>query len=229
MNARIAVLASGSGSNLQSVLDHFAALGAAAPGAIVLVASDKPRALALERARLRGIEALALDEAARRDLLTVLTSRQISLVVLAGYLRLVPEAVTRAFRGRIVNVHPALLPAFGGKGMFGHHVHDAVIALGARISGATVHFVDEAYDHGATIAQWPVPVFASDTASTLALRVLEVEHQLLPRVVAELAAGRITLDTSGHVTTPHDGMSFPHFVGADEPGAADAWSPRPTA
>jgi phosphoribosylglycinamide formyltransferase 1 len=223
MNARIAVLASGGGSNLQALLDYFARLGDNAPGSVVLVASDKADALALERARRRDIEALVLDANARRDLATILAERQITHVVLAGYMRLVPESVTKAFRGRIVNVHPALLPSFGGKGMYGHHVHEAVVASGARVSGATVHFVDEVYDHGATIAQWPIPVFAGDTPATVAVRVLEIEHQLYPRVVAELAAGRITLDATGRVRTPHDLIAFPHFVGSDEAGAADAW------
>ncbi|MBL8982356.1 MAG: phosphoribosylglycinamide formyltransferase, partial [Gemmatimonadetes bacterium] len=118
MSSRIAVLASGGGSNLQALLDHLAALGAAAPGAVVLVASDQPQALALERARRAGIEAVAMDRATRTDaMLALLRDRHIDLVVLAGYMRLVPAAVTTAFRGRIVNVHPALLPAFGGKGM----------------------------------------------------------------------------------------------------------------
>lgn len=224
MTARIAVLASGGGSNLQALLDHFTSLGAQAPGRVVLVASDQPEALALERARRAGIEAIALDLEGRRGLHALLASREVTHVVLAGYLRLVPADVTRTWRGRIVNVHPALLPSFGGKGMFGHHVHEAVIAAGVRVTGATVHFVDEVYDHGATIAQWPVPVFAGDTSATVALRVLEVEHQLLPRVVADLAAGRIRLLDDGRVATAHDAVSFPHFVGSDEPGALDAWA-----
>lgn len=228
MSSRIAVLASGGGTNLQALLDHLHALGAAAPGAVVLVASDQPQALALERARRAGIEAVAMDRATRTDgMAGLLRDRRVDLVALAGYMRLVPAAVTTAFRGRIVNVHPALLPAFGGKGMYGHHVHEAVVASGARVSGPTVHFVDDQYDHGATIAQWPVPVFASDTPATLGIRVLEVEHLLFPRVIADVAAGRTVLDPAGRVVTTRDGVRFPHFAASDACGAADAHDAPP--
>ena len=109
-------------------------------------------------------------------------------------MRLVPEVVVNAYRGRMVNVHPALLPAFGGRGMYGSRVHAAVIAAGARVSGATVHFVDERYDHGAIIAQWPVPVLSADTPQALAARVLRVEHALYPPAVLAVAQSRISLD-----------------------------------
>ncbi|MFL5495364.1 MAG: formyltransferase family protein, partial [Gemmatimonadales bacterium] len=113
------------------------------------------------------------------------------LVVLAGYLKLVPAPVIVRFRNRILNIHPALLPAFGGKGMYGHRVHEAVLASGARESGATVHLVDEAYDRGPVLGQARVPVLPDDTPDRLAARVLEVEHRLLPAVVlAAAAAGR---------------------------------------
>ena len=108
-------------------------------------------------------------------------------VVLAGYLRRIPPAAVVRFRLRMINIHPALLPAFGGPGMYGRRVHERVLASGAAISGATVHYVDEEYDHGPIIAQWPVPVRPGDTPDTLAARVLEVEHRLLPLVVLELA------------------------------------------
>ncbi|MCU0626980.1 MAG: phosphoribosylglycinamide formyltransferase, partial [Gemmatimonadaceae bacterium] len=132
-------------------------------------------------------------------LLAVLASHGVQVIVLAGYLALVPPAVVRTFRGRIVNVHPALLPAFGGPGMYGRHVHAAVLGAGARISGATVHFVDERYDEGAIIAQWPVPVFEEDTPELLAARVLRIEHALLPRVVELLCAESLALDDDGTV------------------------------
>jgi len=109
------------------------------------------------------------------------------LVVLAGYVRHVPPAVVARFRLRMINIHPALLPAFGGAGMYGRRVHEAVLASGVAVSGATVHYVDEQYDHGPIIAQWPVPVHRGDTPDSLATRVLAVEHQLLPRVVIALA------------------------------------------
>ena len=130
-------------------------------------------------------------------LLGALEAAEADLVVLAGWLRLVPMSVVRAFRGRMVNIHPALLPAFGGKGMYGRHVHEAVLDSGVRVTGATVHFVDEAYDRGPILAQWPVPVHERDDAAALAARVLEVEHRLLPAAVRALAEGRVTLRDGG--------------------------------
>jgi phosphoribosylglycinamide formyltransferase 1 len=195
MSSRVAVLASGSGTNLQAILDHGALLGTAASAKVVLVASHRADAGALVRARDRGIAAVALT-AEQRDvgLFSLLQTHGVELIALAGYTRMVPADVVAAFRGRIVNVHPALLPAFGGTGMYGARVHEAVIASGARISGVTVHFVDEVYDHGPIIAQWPVPVFGSDDGPTLARRVLAAEHWFYPRVVDALAAGRVTFD-----------------------------------
>lgn len=224
MTARIAVLASGGGSNLHAIFEHLESRGGDPSRWIRLVASDRAEAGALERARSRGIESLHLDATARGDgLADVLHSRSIDLVVLAGYLRLVPEAVTTAWRGRIVNVHPALLPSFGGRGMYGRRVHEAVLASGARVSGVTVHFVDSRYDQGPIIAQWPVPVYRADTPDSLAQRVLAVEHQLYPRVIEQVARGRITLDESGVSGGAHAHPIFAHYAASDEPGAADAW------
>jgi phosphoribosylglycinamide formyltransferase 1 len=210
--SRIAVLASGGGSNLQAILDYFDALGTGAPGRVALVASNRAAAAVLERARARDVHAVAMDAMMREaGLLALLTEHDIDLIVLAGYLRLIPNAVTQRYRGRIVNVHPALLPAFGGTGMYGARVHQAVIASGARVSGVTIQFVDEVYDHGPIIAQWPVPVFGNDTAESLAARVLAAEHALYPRVVAALAAGRITLDgdrVRGVLDAPVDAAHF---------------------
>lgn len=197
---RVAVLASGSGSNLQAILDHQSALGASAAARVVLVASDHANAGALTRARNAGIAAVALDRTSRTTgLAAILAEHHIELVVLAGYLRLVPADVVSQYRGRILNVHPALLPAFGGPGMFGHHVHAAVVASGASLTGPTVHFVDERYDEGPVIAQTAVPVRSHDTPDELAQRVLEAEHALYPRVVEAVAAGRIRLDEHNHV------------------------------
>jgi formyltetrahydrofolate-dependent phosphoribosylglycinamide formyltransferase len=187
---RIAVLASGGGSNLQAILDHFAALGAAAPGTIELVASDRRQAGALDKARARSVETVHIADPAGPELERLLEARQIDLVALAGFLRLVPAGVVDRYSGRIVNVHPALLPRFGGRGMYGLRVHQAVISAGEKISGATVHLVDNEYDRGEILAQWPVPVLPSDDAGALAARVLNVEHALYPRVVAALAAGK---------------------------------------
>lgn len=193
MTARIAVFASGRGSNLQALHAYLERAGGAE---VVLVASDRHAAGALAWARDRGITAATLESAGNdaKAMLAILGASRIDCIVLAGYLRLVPSEVVRAYRGRIVNVHPALLPAFGGPGMYGARVHRAVLESGARLSGPTVHFVDEVYDHGAIIAQWPVPVFAGDTETALAARVLRAEHLLLPRVAHLVAVGRIALD-----------------------------------
>jgi phosphoribosylglycinamide formyltransferase 1 len=129
-----------------------------------------------------------LNPADANEWLERLARHRVDLLVLAGYLKLVPAAVIARYRDRILNVHPALLPAFGGRGMYGHHVHEAVLASGARESGATVHLVDEVYDRGRTLAQARVPVLPGDTAETLAARVLVVEHRLLPAVVLAAAA-----------------------------------------
>ena len=221
MRKQIAVLASGGGSNFHSIQQHLASLGAECPGEIVLVACDRPSAGALERARGHGIPAVAMDREGRTSgLLPLLAHHGIDLVVLAGYLRMIPIEVTRAYRGRIVNIHPALLPAFGGPGMYGHHVHEAVVARGARVTGATVHFVDEEYDHGPIIAQWPVPVFPADDADAVARRVLAVEHALYPRVVQQLAAGIITLGDDGRVHGAPGHLAPTHFALRADPGAA---------
>jgi hypothetical protein len=133
--ARLAVFASGGGSNLQAILDHFDALGATAPGVVALVLSDRKAAGALERARARGIPAVWLPKDRQREMEATLREHGITHIALAGYLRLIPPAVVRAYEGRMVNVHPALLPGFGGPGMYGHHVHEAVVRAGARTSG----------------------------------------------------------------------------------------------
>ena len=195
--ARLAVLASGSGSNLQAIYDDLQKRGAAAPAEVSLVVSDRKSAGALERARGWQIAAMHLPREGSETLGDLLTAHRITHVALAGYLRLIPVEVVRAFAGRMINVHPALLPAFGGPGMYGQRVHEAVIASGARVSGPTVHFVTEHYDEGAIIAQWPVPVQAADSPETLAARVLSAEHQLYPWCVRALTSGTISLGTDG--------------------------------
>jgi len=205
MSTRLAVLASGRGSNLRALHEYLAHGGRESPAQLSLVLSDHAEAGALAFARSHDIAAAAIDGGTLggERLLAQLHSHRIDLVVLAGYLRLVPEIVVNEYRGRIVNVHPALLPAFGGPGMYGLRVHSAVIASGARVSGATVHFVDERYDHGAIIAQWPVPVLSGDTPQLLAARVLRVEHALYPPAVAAVAQSRIALDAHGRATHMH--------------------------
>jgi phosphoribosylglycinamide formyltransferase 1 len=189
MTMRVAVAVSGRGSNLEALLR---ALGADAPAQVVLVVSNRADAAALDRAREHGVPAEVLSQPAdATEWLDRLARHGVDLLVLAGYLKLVPAAVISRYRDRIVNVHPALLPAFGGRGMYGHHVHEAVLASGTRESGATVHLVDEVYDRGRILAQARVPVLPGDTAESLAARVLGVEHRLLPAVVlAAAAAGR---------------------------------------
>jgi len=155
---RVAVLASGGGSNLQALIDHFNP--APAPAARVeLVVASRAGIGAVERAARSGIAAVVLDarevggEAMAARMLAELERREIDIVVLAGWLQLVPAEVVERYRGRMLNIHPALLPSFGGKGMYGIRVHRAVIESGARVSGATVHLVDDRYDEGAIIAQ----------------------------------------------------------------------------
>jgi phosphoribosylglycinamide formyltransferase-1 len=197
---RIAVLASGGGSNLGALLAHFDRARAAAVGVVVGVASDKADAGALARAHERGIATHVIDDPRDGPALRAwLQSHRADIVVLAGYLKLVPAEVVAAWPGRMVNVHPALLPAFGGAGMYGARVHAAVVAVGARITGVTVHFVNAQYDRGAIIAQWPVPVFAHDRADDVAARVLRVEHRLLPQVVECLCNGSVVLTDEGTV------------------------------
>jgi formyltetrahydrofolate-dependent phosphoribosylglycinamide formyltransferase len=152
------------------------------------VVSNRSDAAALDRARRAGVRTTVLRDPADADeLLRALADAD--LLVLAGYLKLLPAPVVRRFRQRAINIHPALLPAFGGPGMYGHRVHEAVLASGASESGATVHYVDEQFDRGPIIAQRTVPVLPDDSADTLAHRVLAVEHELLPEVVLELAMG----------------------------------------
>lgn len=189
MSYRVAVCVSGGGSNLQALLDR---LRGEEPARVVLVLSNRADAGALERARQAGIPAEVLaDPADASEWITRLGRRDVDLVVLAGYLKLVPPGVVQKYAGRIINVHPALLPAFGGPGMYGQRVHEAVIASGAAESGPTVHLVDEVYDRGAIVAQRRVPVLPGDTPATLAARVLDEEHRLLPdAVLAAARAGR---------------------------------------
>jgi phosphoribosylglycinamide formyltransferase 1 len=195
---RIAVLASGGGSNLQALIEHFARPGVRDAGEIVWVGANRAEAGALVRAANASIPSGVVadgDDGVR--LLAELHNASADLLVLAGYLKRIPPAVVRAFHGRMLNIHPALLPSFGGAGMYGERVHTAVIASGAKITGVTIHFVDEEYDRGAIVAQWPVAVREDDTPTTLAARVLRAEHRLYPRCVAAVAAGVITLGDDG--------------------------------
>lgn len=192
MSGRIAVFASGGGTNLQALLDHFCGGPGQGRGTIALVVSDRAEAGALERAERAGVPTRVITVAGRpttevsRETIAVLDDAGVDVVALAGYLRLVPAPVVERYRDRIVNVHPALLPAFGGKGMYGERIHAAVLEAGCRVTGVTVHGVDERYDTGRILAQWPVPVRPDDSPESLAERVLRVEHRLYPLVVEAL-------------------------------------------
>lgn len=185
MSMRVAVCISGGGSNLVALLDEF---GPESDAEIVLVISNRAAAGGLERARERGVPAVVLaDPDDEVEWIALLERHQVQLVVLAGYLRLVPGAVIQRWQGRVLNVHPGPLPAFGGQGMYGLRVHEAVLASGRTESAATVHLVDEEYDRGPVLASAPVPVLPGDTPETLAARVLKTEHRLLPAVVRAAA------------------------------------------
>jgi phosphoribosylglycinamide formyltransferase-1 len=192
---RIAVFVSGGGTNLQALLD--------APnphGAIVLVVSSSARAFALERAAKAGIPAVvlrpkALGAAFAPKLLETLQAYQIDLIVLAGFLTILDETIIRAYDHRILNIHPALLPAFGGKGFYGLKVHEAALARGVKVTGATVHFVNEIPDGGEILAQKAVDVLPSDTPETLQRRVMEqAEWALLPEAVRLFCEGRLRVE-----------------------------------
>lgn len=197
--ARVAVFISGGGTGMQSLIDA-SKRGDLSADIVWVVASTK-KAYGLERAAKSNIERFVFRrkkydsaEAAETDLLSRLKERQIDYIALAGYLSLLPAGVVRTYRNRITNIHPALLPKFGGKGMYGHHVHEAVIAAGESESGATVHLVNEKYDEGRILEQARVPVLRDDTPETLAARVLVEEHKLYPKVLDKLIKGAYTLD-----------------------------------
>ena len=198
MTVRIAVLASGRGSNLQALIDHFSKLGADTPAAIEVVASNRPTAPALERARSAGIPAESFTSADNGSALIELLERySTDLVVLAGYMKHIPPPVIARWNNRMINVHPGLLPEFGGAGMYGARVHAAVIDRKAPVTGVTVHMVDEEFDHGPVVAQWKIPVLPGESAESLAERVLEVEHIVYPRaveIVATLIGRKLSAD-----------------------------------
>lgn len=190
----LAVFISGGGSNLQSLIDAVKAGRLSAR--IVLVVSSRADAFGLERARREKIDTVVYKikdypspEDAEKDLLKILEYYRVDLIALAGYLKMIPVSVIKKYKGRITNIHPALLPKYGGKGMYGHYVHEAVIAAKDKESGATVHLVDEIYDHGEILMQERVPVMPGDTPESLAERVLNVEHKIYPIALEQLIRG----------------------------------------
>ncbi|MEX2584440.1 MAG: phosphoribosylglycinamide formyltransferase [Gemmatimonadota bacterium] len=192
--ARIAVFASGGGTNLQALLDHFNAHESGV-ARVELVVASRQGIGAIGRAERLRVPAVVVDPASTEGgdssgaILRELERHRIDLIALAGYLKLIPERVVEEFRGRILNIHPALLPSFGGPGMYGMRVHRAVLASGAMVTGPTVHLVDERYDEGSVLVQWPVPVLPGDTPEQLAARVLTIEHILYPLAVERVVRG----------------------------------------
>lgn len=193
---RLAVFASGGGTNFQAILDAIDA--DELPAEVVCCVSNTPDAGALDRAQRHEVPTEVIPpssfdapEAFGEALLETLNAYETTFVALAGYMQKIPPNVVDAFRGRMTNIHPALLPAFGGRGMYGMHVHRAVIDYGVHWSGATVHLVDEEYDHGPIVLQEPVPVYADDTPKELADRIREVEHQIYPEALRLFAEDRV--------------------------------------
>jgi len=188
---RLAVFCSGTGSNFKALF--HAIIERELPAEIVLCLSNRAECGAMDFAKEYSIEAIHLSESQfdshdefARAMLETLRDRQIDMILLAGYLRKIPDAVIAAYPEKIVNIHPSLLPEFGGHGMYGIRVHEAVIASGETRSGATVHFVNEEYDKGRIIKQNHVPVLPEDTPESLAERVLRCEHRLYPDALEQL-------------------------------------------
>ena len=200
MSIRIAILVSGHGrgSNMAAIID--ACQRGEVDGQVVLVIGTRREAPALQRATEKGVPTCVIsprnltEEEYAHRLLHALSEAKADLVCLAGYMRLLPTPVVQAYAGRVMNIHPALLPLFGGKGMYGEHVHRAVLESGVKVSGCTVHFVDEHYDTGPIIVQRCVPVEEEDTWETLAARVLAQEHQAYVQAVQLFAQGRLRIE-----------------------------------
>ncbi len=195
--ARLAVLISGQGTNLQAILD--ATRDPDYPAEVVVVVSDRPQAFGLERARRAGVPAYVVEwggDAAEfgRRLYRVLERHGAEWVCLAGFLRILDAEFVDRYRGRILNIHPSLLPAFGGRGMYGERVHRAVLASGARESGCTVHFVTAEVDAGPVVAQARVPVLPGDDVQSLAARVAEQEHRLYPEAIRRVVTGEVRFE-----------------------------------
>jgi len=195
----IGVFASGRGSNFQAILD--AIQQDLLPARVTLVLSNKGDAGALEIARTHSLPAIHLSQKQFPDedsfasaMLDALTKHDVHIIALAGYLKKIPAIVVRRYRNRILNIHPALLPSFGGAGMYGHFVHEAVIASGAKLSGATVHLVDEEYDRGPIVLQKAVPVEEHDTPDSLAAKVLKIEHEIYPLALKAFAEQKVTIN-----------------------------------
>lgn len=196
---KIGVLISGGGTNLQALIDNIEK--GLINGEIAVVISDKKGVYGLERARKHGISAIEIDKREFNDrndfmkaIINELESHEVELVVLAGFLSILSSDFIEKYRNRIMNIHPSLIPAFCGKGYYGQRVHKAVLEYGAKISGATVHFVDEGADTGPIILQEAVKVEEGDTPESLAARILNVEHRLLPQAVKLYCEGKLIIE-----------------------------------
>ncbi len=176
------IFASGAGTNAAAIINWFKANGKAR---VSLIVCNKPQAGVLKIAERENIPTLLIDKQSIQsdEFITTLRSHNPTLIVLAGFLWKIPATMTTTFPDKIINIHPALLPKYGGKGMYGHHVHEAVIAAGEQESGITIHYVNEAYDEGNTIVQAHCPVVAGDTPNSLAARIHQLEHYYFPRVI----------------------------------------------
>lgn len=184
----LAVFASGAGSNTQKIIEYFRNHSSVQ---VALVVCNKPQAGVLHIAAQEGIASLTVEKEkffSNDSYVAELQQQGISLIVLAGFLWKVPPAFTRAYPHRIINIHPALLPRYGGKGMYGSAVHEAVIKAGDTQSGITIHYVDDQYDHGQPLLQATCPVSPNDTAATLAGKIHQLEHYYYPRAIEQLLA-----------------------------------------
>ena len=195
---KLAVLVSGSGTNLQAIIDRIED-GSVRNAKIEVVISNNPKSYALERAKKHGIDARCISpksfetrEAFNEALLEALVKSGAELIVLAGFMVVVPPAIISRFRNKIINIHPSLIPSFCGQGYYGLHVHEAALKKGVKISGATVHFVDEGTDTGPIIMQKAVEVKAKDTPEVLQRRIMEeAEWVIMPAVIDAIAGGRV--------------------------------------
>ena len=210
---RLGLLASHGGSNVQAIIDACRAGKLLAEPRVVI--SNNSGSEVLRRAAREGVPGFHLSARThpRPDDLdaaieTVLADHGVDLVVLAGYMRKLGPRVLGRYRGRVLNVHPALLPAYGGQGMYGERVHAAVLAAGERVTGVTVHLVDEEYDRGTVVAQVEAPVLEGDTVESLRLRVLEREHALYPETLQKIATGEIVLPSERNTPSPLDGRGL---------------------
>jgi len=194
----LAVGADGGGSTLQAILD--ACETERLPARVALVFGNNPEARAFGRARQHGVDTLAIARAAYRDpdaltreLLGACAAREVGLICLAGFLRVLPAGVVREYRWRIMNSHPALLPFFGGHGWYGHHVHEGVLASGMKVGGCTIHFVSEEYDQGPIIVQRALDILDDDTPETFAARLLPLEHECYLEAIRLLCEGKLAV------------------------------------